>query len=759
MRKRLVASLLIASIALSLVACGDKKSSSVDSDAKYTYRDVTSSIKTFSPTDWEINSEGEIIGFTITPLYDFFMNDAKDGYEVVPSFAAELPEDVTAEFAGNETYGVPADATEGYAYRVKIRDCVTWDDGTPITTKDFDYSLRQYLNPDMKNYRASSFYSGSTGLANAQSYYSGGFLDVFNAETGEYADVADDQLYFTTSQSVAFFGDSLETYYNNPDYQPSFMAADGTDLYAKLVELSSGTYTALTAEVKDILVQLGSNFGCDYADAYKEFCAYSEGAATWDQVGFIADDDYTMTFVLTNACNLFDFEYGMGIYLVKEDLYEANKKDMGGITKSTYGTSVDKFASYGPYKVTSYQEGKEIKLTKNENWWGYSSDLYEGKYMTTDIVRQQIDEHTTELNMFLQGNLDYVLLTSDDVDSYGSSEYTYYKPETYTYFYALNSSLEKLKSMEEAGENKSILAYKEFREAISYAVDRKDYTQSCTAGSKPTYTLLNNLYVSDPATGESYRSTEAGQSVVKKLYNTDNAADVTGYDVAKASELIQAAYDKCYADGNINDTDVVTLDFHIYGSDAHYQKIVDFLDKALADAAKGTSLEGRTKINLLEDQDYYNSCKSGLVDIAFCSWGGASMDPFSLMQCYCTDTYNNSYGFDVNASATINVQGQDITKTFYEWQEALIGGEYATADYAVRCEVLSGIEEAVLETYTSVPIYSRVGAEMYSQRLVLGSEEYVNSIIEFGGIMYITWTMNDDEWADYCASQNNKLTY
>lgn len=43
------------------------------------------------------------------------MNETKDGYDIVCELAEELPVDVTANYAGNATYGVPADATEGYA--------------------------------------------------------------------------------------------------------------------------------------------------------------------------------------------------------------------------------------------------------------------------------------------------------------------------------------------------------------------------------------------------------------------------------------------------------------------------------------------------------------------------------------------------------------------------------------------------------------------------------------------------------------------
>ena len=49
--------------------------------------------------------------------------------------AADFPTDVTSEYAGNETYGIPADATEGYAFRIPHRQAATWKmvlQSTPI---------------------------------------------------------------------------------------------------------------------------------------------------------------------------------------------------------------------------------------------------------------------------------------------------------------------------------------------------------------------------------------------------------------------------------------------------------------------------------------------------------------------------------------------------------------------------------------------------------------------------------------------------
>ena len=76
----------------------------------YTYRYISSSPSTWSPTDYQMSNEGDILGLTSMGLYDFVMNDTNDGYEIVCELAAEFPEDVTKEYAGSLKYEIPSDA-------------------------------------------------------------------------------------------------------------------------------------------------------------------------------------------------------------------------------------------------------------------------------------------------------------------------------------------------------------------------------------------------------------------------------------------------------------------------------------------------------------------------------------------------------------------------------------------------------------------------------------------------------------------------
>jgi hypothetical protein len=108
---------------------------------------------------------------------------------------------------------------------------------------------------------------------------------------------------------------------------------------------------------------------------------------------------------------------------------------------------------------------------------------------------------------------------------------------------------------------------------------------------------------------------------------------------------------------------------------------------------------------------------------------------------------------------TITVDGQEITDTAYNWYVALCMGDYANADADVRNSILAQMEEQVLEYHGMAVLAYLCEGIMYSQRVVLGSDTYVNSLVGFGGIRDMSYTMNDEEWAAYCAEQNNQLTY
>ncbi|MBQ9539784.1 MAG: hypothetical protein IJU95_11015 [Treponema sp.] len=626
-----------------------------DSSHRYTYRTTGSAPSTWNPTDWQMASDRLPLDYTCDGLYEFNLNETRDGYVIEPGMASKMPEDVTASYAGR--YGLPADAKSGYAWKIHLRDDLCWDNGEKIDVDDFIYSAQQFLNPKMKNYRASSLYADSLQLVGAEDYY--------------------------------------------------------------------------------------------------------EGKGSWDNVGLIKDDDLTFTLVLKNSLTPFMFLYNSSSFvLLREDLYEAGKKESGDLIKSSYGTSVESSASYGPYKISAYQPDKSMTLTRNEKWRGYHDGLHKGQYQTTGLYIQYIIEHQTILSLFLQGELDDTALVTKDLDKYGASEYHLINPLYYTWKFSFNIDRESLLKENVPGENHVVISNINFRHGVSLAIDRQKYCDTVTIGSTPGYGLLNYSFVADPEKNILYRDTPEAQATLMEFYGTDNYEDITGYDLVAARSYFRKAWNELAAAGDVKDSDKFFIDFHTYGSDEIYMQTVTFVQDAINEAAKGTPFDSKITVRQVTDQNYYDNMKTGNVDLAMTAWGGSSFDPYDVLWCYCTNEALNEYGFDpYKEMHTINIGGKNITKSLNGWYQALCVNEYTSAPFDTRNKILASCEGKLLSYYNMIPVRYHNSNVMISQRIVNGADHYINDLVKRGGIQYMTYTMDDDEWAAYCEANNKQLQY
>ena len=776
----------------------------IDPNAKYTYRTaVSGNPNTWNPHEWETNDDSIIMSFTTAGLYEFVFNEKRNGYEIVPEMADGEPVDVTSTLtlADRNRYGLDKTATEGLAWAIDLREEATWENGEPINADSYIYSMKQILNPDMMNYRANSYYSGSVAIGNAKDYYNGGHEKYNNISSGVPSDDGSKK-YFSFFEPVlaskayageTYDGFSLYDWYmddlRKKEFQEDF---DGTGEPASgYVKMRSGEWGTVNNPLFiDITDTNGENYKLarkyidewcvavldkHFSDSYaNNFFFYHTGRyekmdfeGAEKAVGIKKTGDYQITIYSAAPTTPFDFKYNFSSnWLVKEDLYEANKTQIGALTKTTYGTEKEKYMSYGPYILTSYQKDKIIHLSRNEKYFGYKDKnvIKPGEYQATDVDIQIIPSQATQLQMFLNGQLDDVSLVREDINTYGASSRISYSPNTYTSKVTFNTDWDKLVSRQKevgAGCNKTIATNIKFREAFFWSLNRKSFCQTLTAGSSATVVPLNSLYVADVNTGESYRSTEQAQNVVKSLVG-DNA---NGYDVAKAKKLFQEAYDEEIAstkEGHLKATDDIVLEFKVYNSEDIYNKMISFFQKAFDNATKGTDLEGKILIKKTVDPNYYDTMQAGNSDLIYTTWGGAQLNPYGLLDCYCDSTRMFEYGFkpeDEQLTITLP-NGADVTMSYADWAAALdgTGGEYsaAKADKETRLTILSAVELALCKQYRFISVYARSEAYLTSFKLEQGVDEYV-PVMGYGGIRYYKFNFSDDEWAEYLKT--HKLDY
>ena len=512
----------------------------------------------------------------------------------------------------------------------------------------------------------------------------------------------------------------------------------------------------------------------------------------WSEVGIIKTGDYELVYITVSptADANYYVPYNLSsTYLVYEPLWEACKtyynsngdkvsKDSADIASisTNYCTTVDTTMSYGPYKLTYFELDKQYTLERNDTWYGYKDGKHKGQYQTDKISVQVINKHETALLAFLAGEIDGVGLQADDMAKYGSSDYVRYTPQSYTTKLTFNTDADSL-----ATRGTQVLTNANFRKGFALAIDVNTFASSLTTGM-PGYGMLNTLYVYDPFTGASYRSTDGAKKAIIELYgmtygaggdysDIDEAYDaVTGYDLVGARAAMALAYDELKAAGTYNDENV-ELEIRVYQSDDIYVKMFNFLKSALESACVGTGFEGKVTLKMTVDEDYYDTMYSGGTDIIFTTWGGAAYSPYTILyQCYCdaSDGSGNQmeYGFDTSkVQVTIKADGTDYTESLQKWALWASGdvdtvitakdgsklAAFSDYDAATKADFYGKLEYAYLSFFVTTPIYYRSVASMVSQKGDYAVKNYID-LVGFGGIAFYTYNYDDAAWDAYVKS-------
>lgn len=817
-------SLLIAML-VSVAAC--KPTDKVDNGAKtYTYRSYTTALGTnWNPHTWETNADDSILSYISSPFVTLSIKDSKAGeYQWVYEMATSI-EDVTKDHKDDLTKynvtlvaGTTADTTEdGYVFEIKLNPAAKWEDGTEIKADDYIYSMERLLDSKMRNYRSNLYWGGESAVAGGLLLYNSDapIYDVVVPAYGEedepdYSfDLANNKVYINlTSDGMTI---APYTFY---EFVTDYGFCDG-DLYDELAETANAYgYIEITDANKDKVLELMdqylSAFGMSiFADEegtveeelYMEFLFYNTGKVgehyDYDgTVGCYKVDDYTIRYVTQYHIELNYFLTSCtSTWLVYKDLYEGGYDTTGELMTTNYCTSKETSISYGPYKIQTLEEGKQIVFVQNENWYGYEKQEdgslisytnfdVDGKkvqqYQTTSIVIDVVENEETAKLLFLQGKLSEWSPTADDLVTYATSERLYQVDETYTQSFFFNSNLEALKKMDESegNTNSVVLSNYNFRKAMSLAIDRAKYV-TATPGYKPAYSIMNNLYFydvyNDPTS--SYRGSDEAMQAICNLYGVEygegkayatlkEAYDsINGYNLTEAKELMKKACEELVADGLYTEGQDIYVRIGwakgaIQSSD---NQLVALLNEMINAALEGSGFGKITFEALGNIENRYADVPAGKFAIGYGAWGGAAFYPFRNFQ-----VYMDPSNYDIHEAGcwdptteewTLVVEGKEVTMTCQDWSNALIGnGPYATAGFDVQLSITAQLEEKFLETYYRIPLCGTTAAFLLSYQLDYYTEDY-NIMYDFGGLRLMTYKYDDAAWAKVVADANNELNY
>ncbi|MBQ7889828.1 MAG: hypothetical protein IJ356_08710 [Erysipelotrichaceae bacterium] len=833
---RTVLSLVLCSViaATMLVGCGSGDGGVKDADLKQAEYNTTTSVM---PSNWNEftyadNNDTQIMSYIGSSFFEYdykFENDEKFNADGTINKAAIVPgayttnfsaatklEDVTAEVDAKWGYTEEQKAEGGYAWKITLRDDLKWDDGTPITAADFEYSMQQLLDPAFMNFRANTYYD-TLMIKNSKNYF-------FQNQEGTYETIG--SLGYASVQEAIDAGETL--YANvwnmwgaagytdeNGNECPEYVAIDDATVYNNAD--GSDPISGL-----DLYTYYGAYLepGTGYDAAI-----YVENTVTdvdWDSVGIYAiEDENAIVLCLDKAYSFLKEDGSLSVWapyyfsslpVVHKEKYEASKiAPAAGATlwTSNYNSSLETTASWGPYKLVEFEAGSHYKLAKNENWYGWNMEQYKNQYNVTAINCRKVEEFATKWMGFLNGDYDDATLQTENVADYLDSKYVYFtSTSTGTFGMQLYSNLATLKNSEN---NNGILAIQEFRHAFNLALNRSDIVEKIWPGSAvPCFGLLNVAYYYDIENspeledGGQYRNATIAKEGILRAYGFEQNADgkwssgelvdlstddaysaLTGYNPELAKVKMQEAIDILLANPEEYGYDPEKNITLVYGSSSDTDKQrfrANYLQEVLDGLTAGTALED--KIDVVFDASagaqWVEAFRTGATQIGFgYGFSGNAFNPFDIIGAFVNpdDSLNYHMYWDTpSIDMTLTMPegdyegaGETITMSVQNWYFCLNGlaateNQPKTYNWAegfapveARLMILSALEELTIKESRSIMLIADGGGSFLGAKFSYFSEDE-HTFMGFGGLRYIEVNYTDAEWADFVAQNNNDLS-
>ena len=802
----------------------------VDDGKTYSYRMGPSDL----PESWNVqtyqsNSSTYVLDYSSDALYTFEYNDNYDGYKIVPSMAADFPVDVTKDYVGK--FGI-ADGEENKAYKIALKTNLKFDNGEVLNAKSFVDSMKLLLNPEAANFRADNVYaSGNLKIYGSEEYVKQGSTTMEDCTggagvgSGKYTgwNFGDTGAEIPADLADNVFFDLLNCYVNK-GWAGKSTAEDVAALFSKYTGIAAEDLLAMDgkslseiradeAMMANLQVLLYDFWCTDPEEPWGFFC-YKNVWEAYDfaNVGFFALDDNTLVIVLKNAMEdnfYLRYELCTSFFLVYAPMYESLITKDNGVYANTYGTSVDTYVGFGPYKLTSYTEGAEIVLERNLNWHGYTPEEYvEGTYMTDRVTYKKVADNATRLEMFLKGEIDSYGLQTEDMEDYIGSEYTYFDDSESTWYLALNPQEAKLTETAAAATPltagntviKTPLCIEEFRSALSYSLDRQSFNKTLSPTSGVAKALLSNMIIADPETGMSYRSLDVAKDAIlnfwgladkwgegKEYATRDDAIDsITGYDPEGAKVLFDKAYDKAVELGYITEAMIADGKSEVQiiigrpSEGNYYTKGYEFLSACWTEAVKGTKFEGHltfVQSQVLGSSSFGTYLREGNVDLLFgVGYGGSMFDPYSMMDCFTGSLQYDPFTDKSTVMLDIALEGKTLRASLYDWVSECLQGNKITATVVGadgnatsetveisagtsdpserRTTILAAAETKVMTLANIFPIQTDASASLRCMRVNYKTEDYILGMGR-GGVEWYTYSMTDEEFVNYAKGQEN----
>jgi ABC-type oligopeptide transport system substrate-binding subunit len=753
---------------------------------------------------------------------------------------------------GSYAYSSFVSSNYGAEEYVAIEDTTVSDEGF-VHWGEYDFAINvksggNWGSNSLYDY-AYNGYLGGDYLLSEQGYKqyidAEGTIRVLRADVTE-GETTTTTYYLADGTTVIYRGTGMSFFYDAELTQPcEFEIVDAAwhfGLVQPLIDAADEDgYVKLTPELLEVVLECIAQLHGGTYEAYKAYCAQQGNfvgidgdinyadvewqemgclGKQWDSieyegnVGFFADDQGRLVVILKNAMEdnfYLKYELCTSFFLVHPETYRSCITYNQGVYTNTYGTSVDTYVGFGPYKLTQYLADSTLVLERNWNWHGYSEAEYvPGTYQTDKVVYTKVNNDDTRLEMFLKGELDGYGLQAKDMEDYISSSYIYYNDSESTWYLAMNPDHDTLEGLQASATpvvpgntvNKTVLTIDAFRQALSWSLNREEFNLALSPTSGIAKGLLSSMIVADPEAGIMYRDTDAAKDAILEFWGLADAwgegkeyatrddaiASITGYDLAGAKALFTQAYNEAVEQELLTAEQIAAGNWEVQilvGMPAEatfYNDGYEFLKTNWTNAVAGTPFEGHVtfkKSQVLGSTSFGTYLRNGSVDMLFgVGYGGSMFNPFSMMDCFTGSLQYDPLTDKTSVMLDVTIDLGDGEKTYraslYSWvSECLLGTDItatiidadgnATAETKtfnagasvageIRTAILAQCETKILTLSNIFPIQTDSSASLRCMRVNYKTENYVLGMGR-GGIQYYTYAMTDDDFLAYAAQQ------
>jgi oligopeptide transport system substrate-binding protein len=383
----------------------------------------------------------------------------------------------------------------------------------------------------------------------------------------------------------------------------------------------------------------------------KNATAVSKGEATVDQLGVKADGDYTLVVELENPTPYFETLTTFGTFFPLNKKFVEEKGD-------SFATSSENLLANGPYTINNWSSTSDTwELVKNKDYW-------DAKTVKMDkLTYKVVKDPQTALDLYEEGTVDRMDLTSDLVDQYSTNDDYLVSADTFVYFLKFNQT------------TSDALANNNIRAALSRAFDKEGLVNEIlNNGSIVANGLVPTDFTPIPETGEDFRKV---------------SGDLVAYDLEAAKEF--------WAKGLAElGTDSVELEF-LADDDKTTKLLVEYVANQLS-----TNLEGlKVNIKQVPKEQRLDLDTAMDYELQLSRWGPDFLDPFTFMNLWVTDGGNNMTGY---------------SSTEYDRLVTETATKFAT-DNAARYKNFLEAEKVLFEDAAIAPVYQASRAQLISPRV------------------------------------------